>query len=269
MNVKKTRFQLAAVATAATLLAACATQAVSLFQDFKVNGETVPAAYQQGLYDDQLAAGKADSEELRIAVKNLAVERFAIRQAADQAGLSNDPAVQRRIEAARLQILTSALASNYLKTNPVTDGDVLVAYNRAQIAYGDKEYQVRQIFVKDEAQMKRISEALKKKPASFAALAAAQTDDKVLAGKQGDMGWLSVSAFKDPALADIVKKTPAGTNAQVFKSNAGWHFLRVEAVRKAQNFPSLDQARAGIARELAQQRAVDYLKSIVHQAKVE
>lgn len=266
MIVKKTRFQLAAVGAAATLLAACATLAVSLFQDFKVNGETVPAAYQQGLYADQLAAGKADGAELRAAVKNLAVERFALRQEADKEGLSNDPVVQRRIEAARLQILTSALANNYLKANPVTDGDVLVAYNRAQIAYGDKEYQVRQIFVKDEAQMKRISEALKK-PESFAALAAAKADDKVLAGKQGDMGWLSASAFKDPALADIVKKTPAGTNSQVFKSNAGWHFLRVEAVRKAQNFPSLDKARAGIARELAQQRAADYLKSIVQQAK--
>lgn len=38
-------------------------------------------------------------------------------------------------------------------------------------------------------------------------------------------------------------------------------------MRKAQNFPSLDKARAGIARELAQQRTADYQKGIVQQAR--
>ena len=75
------KFKLAAIALSTAVLTACATSgAMSLFKDFKVNGQTVTAAYQQGLYDDQIAAGQKDSAQLREAVKALAVERFAVQQ---------------------------------------------------------------------------------------------------------------------------------------------------------------------------------------------
>lgn len=142
----QTKF-LAAIACTA-VLSACATNAVGLFKDFKVNGQTVTAAYQQGLYDDQIAAGQKDSTQLREAVKALAVERFAVQQEAEKTGIASDPAVQRRIEAARIQILAQAISTDYLKKSPLSEAQILATYKQAQKEYGNNEYHVRQMITK-------------------------------------------------------------------------------------------------------------------------
>ncbi len=263
----QTKF-LAAIACTA-VLSACATNAVGLFKDFKVNGQTVTAAYQQGLYDDQIAAGQKDSAQLREAVKALAVERFAVQQEAEKTGIASDPAVQRRIETARIQILAQAISADYLRRSPLSEAQVLATYKQAQKEYGNNEYHVRQIFVDNEADANALKAKLAKRPSSFVELAKTANDNKALAQRSGDMGWVSASVFKDPAFKAAILKTKAGSNAEVIKSQAGWHFLRVEAIRPAQAFPSYEKAKVEIANRLAQEKARAHIVDIVKKAKVE
>lgn len=254
----------------AVVLTACATSgAMSLFKDFKVNGETVPAAYQQGLYDDQISAGRTDSTQLREAVKSLSIERFAVRQAAEKSGIATDPVVLRRIDAAKTQILAQAISADYLKKAPITEEQVRAAYRKAQREYGSTEYHVRQIFVDNEADAKALTAKLAKKPSAFAEYARTDNDNAQLARRSGDMGWVSASVYRDPAFKAAILKTKPGSNAQSFKSKVGWHFLRVEAIRPAQDFPSYEKAKPEIANRLSQEKARAHLVSIVKGAKVE
>lgn len=264
----KTKFLTAIACTA--VLTACATNAAtSLFKDFKVNGQTVTASYQQGLYNDQIANGQKDSAQLRDAVKALAVERFAVRQEAEKTGIANDPVVQRRIEAAQIQILAQAISADYLKKSPIPEAQVLATYKQAQKEYGNNEYHIRQIFVDNEADANALKAKLAKRPSSFAEYAKTDNDNKALAQRSGDMGWVSASVFKDPEFKAAVLRTKAGSNAEVIKSKAGWHFLRVEAIRPAQAFPSYEKAKVEIANRLAQEKARAHLVEIVKKAKVE
>ena len=264
----KLKFAVIAVSTA--VLTACATSgAMSLFKDFKVNGETVPAAYQQGLYEDQIAAGRTDSPQLREAVKSLAVERFAVRQAAEKSGIASDPVVLRRINAAKTQILAQAISADYLKKAPITEEQVRAAYQKAQREYGSTEYHVRQIFVSNETDAKALMDKLAKKPSAFTEYARTDNDNAQLAQRSGDMGWLSASVFRDPALKAALLRTKPGTNSKAIKTQAGWHFLRVEAIRSAQAFPTYEKAKVDIANRLTQEKARQYLIEIVKGAKVE
>ena len=259
-----------AVAACAAILTACATNAAtSLFKDFKVNGQTVSAAYQQGLYDDQLTAGQKDSPELRNAVKSLAIEHFVVRDAAFKSGVADDPAVNRKIEAARIRILEQAIAADYLKKNPITESQVQAAYKRAQTEYGTTEYHVKQIFVDNEKDATALKAKLDKRPNDFSALAKSENDSEPLAQRSGDMGWVSASVFKDPAVKDVVLKAKPGSKAQLVKSQAGWHLIRVEGIRPTQLFPDYEKAKASIATQLAQQKAKAYLINLVKGAKVE
>ena len=254
----KTKFLTAIACTA--VLTACATNAAtSLFKDFKVNGQTVTASYQQGLYNDQIANGQKDSAQLRDAVKALAVERFAVRQEAEKTGIANDPVVQRRIEAAQIQILAQAISADYLKKSPIPEAQVVATYKQAQKEYGNNEYRIRQIFVDNEADANALKAKLAKRPSSFAEYAKTDNDNKALAQRSGDMGWVSASVFKDPEFKAAVLRTKAGSNAEVIKSKAGWHFLRVEAIRPAQAFPSYEKAKVEIANRLAQEKARAHL----------
>ena len=260
----------AVIAASSIVLSACAASgAMSLFKDFKVNGETVSSAYLQGLYDEQLASGRSDSTQLREAVKNLAIERVAVRQEAEKSGIANNPAVLRRLEAAKTQILAQAISADYLKKSPISEDQVRAAYQKAQREYGSTEYHVRQIFVNNEADAKALTAKLAKKPSAFVEYARTDNDNAQLAQRAGDMGWVSAAVYRDPAFKAAILKTKPGTNAAAFKSKVGWHFLRVEAIRPAQDFPSYEKAKPEIANRLSQEKARAHLVSIVKGAKVE
>ena len=263
------KVKILAAAAAAMMLGACAaTGAVSLFKDFKVNGQTVTSAYQTGIYDDLIAGGQKDSQELRNLVKAVAVERTALLQEAAKQGIDKDPRVLRQIEAARVQILANQLSAAYLKDNPVSEAEILAAYNQAKAQYGENEYHVRQIFIKDEARAREVLDQLNKKPARFEALAKTG-DDKVLAANSGDMGWIAVNTFKDKRIGDLIARTQPGKHiGEAVKSAQGYHILRVDEVRKAQNFPTLEQTRQSIAQQLANMKAAQYRAGIVKKAVV-
>ena len=73
--------------------------------------------------------GAKDSPELREQVKQEMVNRLAVVQAAEKAGIDKTNQVQQELELARQSILVRALMADYLKKNPVTDADLTKEYN--------------------------------------------------------------------------------------------------------------------------------------------
>ena len=112
--------------------------------------------------------GAKDSPELREQVKQEMVNRLAVVQAAEKAGIDKTNQVQQELELARQSILVRALMADYLKKNPVTDADLTKEYNTIKaMEEGQQEYKVRHILVKDEAAAKDLLAKIKSKNDAF------------------------------------------------------------------------------------------------------
>lgn len=99
--------------------------------------------------------------------------------------------------------------------------------------------------------------------ADFSALASTYSDDSGSAGRGGDLEWVSEGDMVAPFEA-VMKKTPAGDFSAPFKSQFGWHILKVEGTR---NFDATTQYRRNLARQalfqrLAPQAKEDWLQEL-------
>lgn len=99
--------------------------------------------------------------------------------------------------------------------------------------------------------------------ADFAALASTYSDDAGSAGRGGDLEWVSEGDMVAPFEA-VMKQTSAGDFSAPFKSQFGWHILKVEGTR---NFDATTQYRRNLARQalfqrLAPQAKEDWLQEL-------
>lgn len=106
--------------------------------------------------------------------------------------------------------------------------------------------------------------------ASFAELAATYSDDTGSASQRGSLGWVSegqmVSEFET-----MMKNTTAGDYSVPFRSQFGWHILKVDQTRQRD---ITDQYRKNLAREMlferiAPQAQEDWVQEIKAAAHIE
>ena len=86
--------------------------------------------------------------------------------------------------------------------------------------------------------------------ADFAGLAATYSDDPGSAGRGGDLDWVSEADMIGPFEA-MMKKTAVGDYSAPFKTQFGWHILKVEGTRQ---HDVSEQARRTMARQALYQR---------------
>lgn len=146
-----------------------------------------------------------------------------------------------------------------------TEADVKVAYEANRDTFLEpKAWQLAQIFVSSapaesnvaadpEAKVKRIAEALKKDPASFATLAAKESEEPVSAAKQGEIGWLPEPRIH-PDIRTVLPGLPLGAISEPVRMEDGWHFIKVLDIREAR-VPTLEQIREPLAERLRAEKA--------------
>lgn len=86
--------------------------------------------------------------------------------------------------------------------------------------------------------------------ADFAGLAATYSDDPGSAGRGGDLDWVSESDMIGPFEA-VMKKTAVGDYSAPFKTQFGWHILKVDGERQ---HDVSDQYRRNLAKQALYQR---------------
>ena len=86
--------------------------------------------------------------------------------------------------------------------------------------------------------------------ADFAGLAATYSDDTGSAGRGGDLDWVSEADMIGPFEA-VMKNTAVGDYSAPFKTQFGWHILKVEGKRQ---HDVSEQARRNMARQALYQR---------------
>ena len=155
-----------------------------------VNGKPIPASYSDALVKELVSYGEKDTPQLRQDVKNKLVLREVLVQEAEKQNIASTDEVKKQLEFARRSILIDALRSNYLKKNPVSDKDVKAEYDRVAAQQNGKQYHVKHILVKTEAEAQNIINQLNK-GTSFEKLAKEKSIDQSSAANGGDLGWAS------------------------------------------------------------------------------
>ncbi len=234
-----------------------------------VNGKPIP----QKSVDDFIALlieqGAQDSPELREQVKQEIIARTIMAQAADAAGIANQPAVNQEIELAKQGIMIRALMSDYLKKNPVTDAQVAAEYEvlKKQEA-GKQEYRVRHILLDNEDQAKTVLADLKAKKTTFEDAAKQFSKDPGSAARGGDLGWSASSSYVAPFANAVNTQKKGELSAAPVQSDFGWHILVVEDSRPI-TFPELNDVKDQIAEMMRQTKLEQYQQSLMQSAKVE
>lgn len=232
-----------------------------------VNGQTIPRERLDALMRQQEARGLRDSDALRAQATEALIRNELLVQEANRSGLAKKPDVVQQIELARRDVLANAAIGEYLRTHPISDGDVQKEYDRAKSRTGDKEYHARHILVATEDEAKGVIADLKK-GGKFEEIAQKRSLDEGTRPKGGDLDW-NVPANFDKAFADALVKLDKGktTDAPV-RTRFGYHVIQLEDVRQV-SFPKLDQVRNQIQQSLLNQRVDAYLHELRAKAKVE
>jgi len=126
------------------------------------------------------------------------------------------------------------------------------------------QWHTRHILVKvDELQTNALAEQKAndlydqlRKGADFSSLAATYSDDPGSAGRGGDLDWVSEGDMIGPFEA-VMKNTAVGDYSAPFKTQFGWHILKLEGKRQ---HDVSDQYRRNMARQALYQRLAPQAK---------
>lgn len=104
---------------------------------------------------------------------------------------------------------------------------------------------------------------------TFEELAKANSQDYGSGADGGDLGWNVLNAY-DPAFAAVASKSKVGVISAPFKSQFGWHILKVTDTRKGDRTEDayMQKAYEQLANKQAQEASKDWIKALKKQAEI-
>jgi len=254
--------KLAVLATAVVTLLSPVAHAADLAS---VNGQPIKQAWLDLIRKDAQESGARIDEKL---VTGNLIRNELLAQEAIRLGFDKQPDFALREEMRRRELLANLLINEQARKNPVTEEMVKAEYDKfkAQML-GQKEYSVRHILVKTEADAKDVIARLGK-GSDFAKLAKNMSRDVLSKDRGGQLDWLPKGAIKPP-LGDALAKLQKGqfTTAPL-QTDQGWHVLKLEDVRDMQ-IPAYDKIKQQLRQRVKAQQINALIDSLRAKAKIE
>ena len=196
-------------------------------------------------------------------------ELFA--QAAKDAGIDKEPAIETRLKYEQAQYLAREYFRRaQAKQAPISEEDLKNYYKTHINEFTPpEEIQARHILVKTEAEANKILAELKK-GADFAELAKKKSIDPA-AQKGGKLelmdgkDWLPRGSF-EKSFENVLFKIPKGEIGGPVKSQFGWHILKVDDRRQPEP-PNFVQVRNLIKIRLENERNAELHKKVTEELK--
>ncbi|AQS51128.1 peptidylprolyl isomerase [Paenalcaligenes hominis] len=234
-----------------------------------VNGEAITQKQVDEFITLLVEQGAKDSPELREQVKKEMTVRLVATQEAKKMGLDKKPEVAQELELAQQGILVRALLNDYVTKHPLSDKDIQAEYDRLKKEEaGQKEYKVKHILVKEEAEAKQLLADIKAKKISFADAAKEKSIDPGSGAQGGDLGWAPNTVYVEEFSDAVAKQKKGELSAAPVQSQFGWHILQVDDVRDI-TFPALDEVKPQIEELLRQKQLTDFQNSLMEKAKIQ
>lgn len=235
-----------------------------------VNGVVIPQERIDVSVKAATSQGQQDTPELRNMVRDKVVDLEVLSQEAVKDGLDKQSDIQQQMEITRQNILASALVQEFLKKNPISDDAVKKEYDQMKEGLGSKEYDVRHILVKTEAEAKSIAAKLKK-GAKFDKLAKQFSQDAGSKENGGDLGWVPVGSIPTTYVkpfADAVLALKKGETSAPVQSQFGWHIIQLKDERNIK-LPTMDELKPKLTQRLQQEAVKKFIADLRDKAKVE
>lgn len=232
-----------------------------------VNGREIPAMYGDMAKQTLLSQGAPNDANLSIRAREALINQELLSRAAVDKGLDKNPRLIASIEMLRREQLSKAYLEDYVKTHPVTDAEIQSEYDKAKAGAGSNEYKARHILVKTEAEAKKIISDLGKK-AKFEDLAKKLSKDPGSAKNGGDLGWNVPDSFVKE-FGEAMKSLKKGEYTKTpVKTEFGYHVIKMDDIRPIK-FPSLDEVKGEVRKQLQQKRVRDAVAELRAKAKIE
>ncbi len=231
-----------------------------------VNGKPITKARVEVLVKERAQQGAPDSQQLRDAMKDDAINRELLFQEAERRGLTKGVEIREQMELARQVIAIRALITEQQKTAPVSEDAVKVEYERLKSSMPSSEYKARHILVESEDEAKDIIAKLKK-GGKFEELAKVSKDPGSK-DKGGELGWAVATTYVKP-FAEALQKLEKGKTTDVpVQTQYGYHVIKLDDTRTA-NHPPIEQVKTQIAQRLQAQNVDAMVKELRSKAKVQ
>lgn len=242
-----------------------------------INGTAVSQEAADVYMAQWKARGMTESPELKDNVREEFIRRELMFQEARRIGLDKKPEIATEAEAAKRKILAQAEAAkqiiivraymqDLINKNPITDAQLKSQYDTIKAKGGGKEYKVRHILLKNEADAIGVIAKLKK-GAKFDELAAESIDN----GSKfngGDLGWSNPGKFVKP-FGDAVAHMNKGTYTETpVKTDYGYHVIKLEDTRPL-NVPSFDEMKPMLIRAAQEQMVNKTIADLRAKAKID
>lgn len=233
-----------------------------------VNGVAIPQAQMDFILKQLAERGAKDSPELRAKIRDDMITKEVIAQEAAKAGLSKDSDVQVEMAMAQQNVLLKAYVQHYQKTSAVSEEVLKAEFDKMKAQQpATKEYDVRHILVKTEAEANDVIKSLKKGK-KFEDLAKEKSQDPGSKDKGGlyehVLPGTMVKEF-DEAMMKLAKGQVTQTPV---KTQFGFHVLKLEDVRQAKG-PSFDEFKGNLQQQIQGQNLDKIIADLKAKAKVE
>ncbi|MBC7779129.1 MAG: peptidylprolyl isomerase [Proteobacteria bacterium] len=233
----------------------------------RVNGVVIPQSRVDLLMKQQMGRGAPDSPELRARVRDELVSMEAVSQEAARRGFDKNPDVQVQLELARQNILAQAYIADYISKNPTSEATLKAEYEKVRSTLGDREYKVRHILLKSEAEAKELLAQITAKKVTFEK-AAERSEDPGSKQRGGELDWTPPASLVKSFAEAMVKLKKGQTAAAPVQSQFGWHIIRLDDERPL-TAPPFDEVKQQLAQRFQQQAIEKAIGEVRAKAKVE
>jgi len=192
------------------------------------------------------------------------IDHMLLAQAAVKAGLQDRPAVALVLANQSRAVLADAYLRDEIGRRITPEAIDALYAERFTNAPRELEVKAGHILVETEEQAKDLKAQLDG-GADFAALAAEHGTDGT-ASRGGDLGWF-VKSDMVPEFAEAAFAMEVGTISDPVKTSFGWHLIKLDEKRDREP-PALEEVRAGLADELAQQAQIALMSELRDRAEM-
>lgn len=200
-------------------------------------------------------------------VRSLLAQRLLLREA-EAAGHDRRPETAARLARAREVALTESWLES-VSAPPAaypSEAELKAAYESAKPRLAlPRTWRLAQIFValpKDggteaaaaaEQKLARVRQALRDKPADFAALATKHSEEAGSAGRGGEIGWLEENRIQ-PAILERLSGLKVDALTEPVRLDDGWHIVKLLDVREPRT-PPLEEVRRDLVQRMRADKA--------------
>ena len=194
---------------------------------------------------------------------------------ADAHGVTRRPELLRQIEAQKRDLLIRTWVNEVMAKNaPPSDSEAKVYYDEhLQEWKTPANVTLRHIQSKSESDAKKVLSQARAKGADWDKLVKKHSLDTLTKANGGSLGTATreggfAGLGPQPALVDSALAYPPGAIAGPWKTDKGWHVVKIENVRQ-ETVRDFDQVRSFIVRQLGQERTQRYYRDHLTRIKEE